>query len=356
MKKLYFLITASLSLLASAQQGAPASPYYNGFNWSLTGTQLRTALATLTQNKHTNNLTYSEVWDALQHTDLDPANTNNVLLIYGWENGTDSNVTNDRSRGKFNNGGNSGQWNREHTFAQALGNPDLGQTGPGADAHHLRACDVQRNNTRGNLKFNSGSGQASGASGGGWYPGDEWRGDVARMMMYMYLRYGSQCLPTLIGMGATTSTDANLPEIFLEWNAEDPVSQYEDNRNTYLGTTSNPYGQGNRNPFIDNPYLATMIWGGPVAQNRWPSLDAADYQWTMSVSVYPNPAHDRINISTDREIDEIQVIAVNGQVIYRVTDPVFNGGTYSIENLPSGFYLLRITDEGQSLVRKVIVN
>lgn len=356
MKKLYALIAVAIASVSFAQDGAPASPYYNGFNWTLTGTALKNALATLTQNKHTNNLSYSEVWDALKHTDLDPTNSSNVLLLYGWENGSDANVTNDRSRNKENNGGSNGQWNREHTFAQALGNPDLGQTGPGADAHHLRACDVQRNGSRGNLKFAAGSGTASGASGGGWYPGDEWKGDVARMIMYMYLHYGTQCLPTFVGLGATASTDANLPQVFLQWNADDPISQYEDNRNTYLGTTANPYGQGNRNPFIDNPYLATVIWGGPVAQNRWPGLSTADFEWASTVSVYPNPAHGHINISSDRDLKEIQVVSVNGQVVLQIQNPAFVDHNYSIDNLPQGFYLLKLSTENQSTVRKVIVN
>ncbi|MBD3581432.1 endonuclease [Flavobacterium selenitireducens] len=355
MRKFYALVATALSSLAFAQQGAPAAPYYNGFNWTLTGTSLRTALATLTINKHTNNLSYSEVWDALQLVDRDPSNTSNVLLVYGWENGADGDDTNDRSRDRFENGGDLGEWNREHTFAQALGNPALGQTGPGADAHHLRASDVQRNNMRGNLKFASGSGIPSGTSGSGWYPGDEWKGDIARMMMYMYLRYGSQCLPTAVGLGATASTDANMPQIFLQWNAEDPVSQYEDNRNSYMDSNG-AFAQRNRNPFIDNPYLATVIWGGPVAQNRWPNLSTVDYAWETSVSVYPNPTHGKINISSEADLEEIEIISVNGQVIMRVQNPVFSDNTFSIDNLPKGFYLMRITSDNKSMVKKVLVN
>ena len=356
MNKFYALIAVALTSVAFAQQGAPAQPYYNGFNWNLTGTALKTALTNITTNKHVNNLSYSEVWSALQQVDRNPANLSNVLLIYGWEDGTDANITNDRSRDRFANGGANGDWNREHTFAQALGDPDLGQNGPGADAHHLRASDVQRNGQRANLKFAAGSGIPSGPSNLGWYPGDEWKGDIARMMMYMYLRYGNQCLPTYVGLGAVAPSDANLPQIFLDWNAEDPVSQYEDNRNTYMGTTSNTYAQGNRNPFIDNPYLATVIWGGPVAQNRWPNLATVDYAWDTTVSVYPNPAHDRINISSERDLNEIEVISVNGQVIMRIQNPVFSDHTYGIDNLPKGFYLLKLSSENQSTVKKVLVN
>lgn len=358
MRKLYSFIAICIFALSFAQQGQPAQPYYNGFNWTLTGTALKNALATLTQNKHTNSLSYSEVWSALQQVDRDPTNLNNVLLLYGWENGSDANLTNDRTRDRFDNGGSNGQWNREHTYAQALGTPDLGQTGPGADAHHLRACDVQRNGMRGNSKFAAGSGAASGNVTGGWYPGDEWKGNVARMVMYMYLHYGTQCLPTAVGTGTTIGTDVNMPQLFLQWNAEDPVSQYEDNRNTYMGTMSNTFAQGNRNPFIDNPYLATVIWGGPTAQNRWPNifLSAEDFVWATTVSVYPNPAHDKFNVSSSQDLESIDVISVNGQVIRHIDKPVFNNEVYTIENLPDGFYLVKLSTANQSLVKKVIVN
>ena len=125
MKKLYTFITLLSLTITIAQNGAPASPYYNGFNWTLNGIALRDALATKITNTHTNYLTYSDVWSALKIVDLDPTNSANVLLVYGWENGTDGDATNDRSRDKDNNGGSNGQWNREHIFAQSLGNPDL---------------------------------------------------------------------------------------------------------------------------------------------------------------------------------------------------------------------------------------
>lgn len=358
MKNFYNLIALFSAAIIFAQAGAPATPYWNGFNFNQTGMALKSALATKIINTHTHNLSYSDVWEALKVADRDPANTNNVLLVYGWENGTDANVTNDRSRSKNDNGGSNGQWNREHTFAQALGNPDLGQSGPGADAHHLRASDVQRNGMRGNLKFITGSGVASTTTGGGWYPGDEWKGDIARMMMYMYLHYGDQCLPTVIGFGTPVATDANMITLFLQWNAEDPVSQYEDNRNTYLGNASNSYGQGNRNPFIDNPYLATLIWGGTPAENRWPSLALPQIDNAFSlVSVYPNPANDhRINIDSEVVLDEIELISINGQLVQKINNPQFQDHTYTIENLPQGFYFLKLVSQQQSVVKKVLVN
>jgi len=108
--------------------------YYNGTDITQTGDNLKSNLSVLIINTHTTNLVYTPgVWDALKQTDLDPTNANNVFLIYGYDD-TDADITNDRTRGKDMNGGNIGDWNREHTFPRSLGNPNLGSTGPGSDA------------------------------------------------------------------------------------------------------------------------------------------------------------------------------------------------------------------------------
>ncbi|GAA3520228.1 hypothetical protein GCM10022393_38040 [Aquimarina addita] len=237
--------------------------YYDDTNLSLSGQSLKNELTTLVTNTQTTILSYTPgVWDALKVADADPANANNVILLYGWEGGSDSDLTNDRSRDKDSNGGSNGDWNREHSFPKSLGNPNLGETGPGSDAHHLRPTDVQRNSSRGSRKFADGSGNSGTTSQGYWYPGDEWKGDVARMMMFMYVRYGSRCLPIDVGVGSSVSTDSDMIDLFLEWNAEDPVSALEIQRNPIIENI-----QGNRNPFIDNPAFATQIWGGPQAED-----------------------------------------------------------------------------------------
>ncbi|MFY0482924.1 endonuclease [Flavobacterium sp. PLA-1-15] len=362
MKKIITLVNLFVVVAGFAQAGAPAAPYYNNFNWNQTGTSLKNALATKISSTHTNKLSYSEIWNASKITDLDPSNTNNVLLLYGWENGTDNDQTNDISRNKNSNGGSNGEWNREHVYAKSLGTPALddgGASDAGEDAHHLRASDVQRNNSRGSLRFGNGSGN-SGTVTGGWYPGDEWKGDVARMMMYMYLRYGDQCLPKNVGAAGlpTVTTDTNMIQLFLQWNADDPVSPYEDARNTYHGSNAT-YAQRNRNPFIDNPYLATVIWGGPVAENRWPNvfLSTEDFVALSNVIVYPNPSNNhRINIQSEVVLDEIQLINVNGQLIQKISKPVAQDNNYSLTDLPQGFYLLRLSSENQSITKKVIVN
>ena len=321
MKKKLLLLSLFLTFVVSAQQ-----EYYNDVDLTAEGITLKENLATKTINSHTNFLNYT--WEASRVTDLDPNNSNDVLLIYGWEDGSDGDVTNDLSRNKNNNGGNQGDWNREHTFANSLANPKLDNSGRNgtsfSDAHNLRASDVQRNGLRGNRLFADGSGN-SGAVGSNWYPGDataggtDWRGDAARVTMYMYLRYGSQCLPRYNASGNTNSIDADMIDLLLDWNAADPVSPYEDARNTYHETTST-YAQGNRNPFIDNPYLATRIWGGTSAEDRWGIYTSNDNEApTVPTNVVlSNITTSSINVSwtaaTDNEAVTKYEIYANGNL------------------------------------------
>ena len=270
-KQILFLSISLYSIFILAQES-----YYDDVNLNLTGISLKEALATKIITTHTNNLSYTPgIWNAVMVTDMNPIDNSEVLLIYGFEDGSDSNSTNDRERNINDNcTSNScvGLWNREHVYPTSLATPDLDQDGtngpPYADAHNLRPCDSQRNSSRGNKKFIAGSGN-SGPTGTGWYPGDEWKGDVARIIMYMYLRYDERTLPSNVGFGSNSDTPDDMIDLFLQWNADDPVSTIEKQRNPYHENTSNSDAQGNRNPFIDNPRLATRIWGGPEAEDIW---------------------------------------------------------------------------------------
>ena len=268
MKKKLLLISLLLTFTANAQEA-----YYNDVDVTAEGIALKENLATKTINAHTNLLVYTPgVWEALKVTDLNPDNSSEVLLIYGFS----ASGTTARSRNKDENGGGQGEWNREHTYPKSLGNPNLGSSGPGSDSHHLRPSDEGYNSQRGNLKFVDGSGD-SGNSSGGWYPGDEWKGDIARMMMYMYIRYGDRCKPNVVGIGSSSATPDDMIDLFLKWNVEDPVSDFERQRNTYHDSQQT-YAQGNRNPFIDNAYLATRIWGGTAAEDSWGIYTSNDNQ------------------------------------------------------------------------------
>lgn len=259
MKKKILLFTLFLTFVVSAQE-----QYYSDVDLTAEGLALKENLATKTISAHTNFLIYTPgVWESSKITDVNPDNNSEVLLIYGFS----ASGTTARTNGINNNGGGQGEWNREHTYPRSLGNPNLGSSGPGSDAHHLRPSDVEYNGQRGSKKFANGTGN-SGSVSGGWYPGDEWKGDVARMMMYMYIRYGDRCTPNGVGIGSTAGTPDDMIDLFLDWNAADPVSDFERQRNTHH-ESNQTYAQGNRNPFIDNAYLATRIWGGTPAEDSW---------------------------------------------------------------------------------------
>ena len=327
--------------------------YYSTINFSQTGDNLKNQLTTLISNTHIINLPYTatgttDVWDALSQTDLDPNNSNNVLLVYGY-NDTDSNVINDRTRGvnsKCHTTSCVGLWNREHVYARSLGTPNLGSELAGSDAHNLRACDSQMNSSRSNRVFDNGTGNASVLSNSNWYPGDEWKGDIARMMMYMYVRYPSQCLATNIGAGSTSfSPNGDMPNLFLEWNNQDPVSQYELNRNNILNTL-----QGNRNPFIDNPYLATKIWNGPSATDTWGLLSIQINNKPLLV-IYPTITNDCIYIvnPTDK-IYSYSIFNTTGQLIK--SDNTKN--EIDLSQIAKGMYFVNLSNDGQSNHFKII--
>jgi endonuclease I len=346
MKTVQLLFCLSITSILLAQQS-----YYNNVNLTLTGEALYNELQDKIDINNTT-FTYGDVRDTMLETDEDPDNSQNVLLVYGYSN---SSCVTERTRNKQEFGGNSCNFNREHVFSRSNADPEMGGTsniftGIVADPHNLRSSDVQMNGNRGNKKFAAGSG-TSGDVNGNWYPGDEWKGDVARMMMYMYTRYGDRCLPSLNGTGALQSGN-NMLQVYLQWNVEDPVdTTFEDQRNNYLETA-----YGNRNPFIDNPYLATIIWGGAPAEDRWGTLSVGNNNG-QGFTIYPNPATDTIAISsTDSQASySVVIYSISGKKIKEVPSiKVYE--SMDISTLTSGIYILTIeSSEKVRTTQKLVV-
>jgi len=198
-------------------------------------------------------LTYDQVWNALKVTDQDPANTNNVILLYSG-----------RSQSKSTNGGNPDDWNREHVWAKSHG--DFGTaTGPGTDIHHLRPEDVSVNGVRGNKDFDNGGSAVAEAPGSrtdadSWEPRAAVKGDVARMVFYMAVRYeGGDGFPNLEMNNSVNNGTApylGRMSVLLAWHAQDPPDTFERRRNQVIYDQF----QHNRNPFVDHPEWATAIW------------------------------------------------------------------------------------------------
>ncbi|PXY36360.1 endonuclease I family protein [Prauserella flavalba] len=248
-------LAGTLSLLAlSGTVLAPSATaqddYYSGTE-GLTGDALKTKLHEIISESE--QLTYDQVWEGLQATDQDPANPDNVILLYSGE-----------SRAKDANGGDVGDWNREHVWAKSHG--DFGTApGPGTDLHHLRPTDVQVNSTRDSKDFDNGGSEVDGAPGNytdddSFEPRDEVKGDVARMILYMAVRYegtdGFADLEPNDQVGNGSAPYLGRISVLLEWHASDPPDAVEQNRNTVIYERF----QHNRNPFIDHPEWAGEIW------------------------------------------------------------------------------------------------
>ncbi|MFA7417539.1 MAG: endonuclease [Acholeplasma sp.] len=219
----HVLETKTFSLII---QGS--SNVYTGYYESLTGktgVQIQIELT-----KIISNYTYRS-YDAARYilniSDRDPNNSNNVILVYNrasvsgqWDGGT--------------------TWNREHTWPQSF----LGTSHEKADLHNLKPADNGINSARSNYSFRDSVDSNYGLVPGGWFPGDEDKGDIARILFYMVTRYPHLNLGT---MGITSE--------LVNWHIEDPVDDFERNRNEVIYSE-----QDNRNPFIDHPELVHVLW------------------------------------------------------------------------------------------------
>lgn len=200
---------------------------------------------------------YDTIWTILKETDECPTNAAQVQLVY-MQIGRDEN----------NNGGSLGQWNREHVWPQSHGFPDALSTAvpPSVDAHNLRPSDVAVNALRGEKDFDVGGASIEGTpptcltTGSTFEPPDAAKGDVARAMFYMDVRYaGDQDgEPDLQLVDAVDTSGTQLGKLttLIRWHFQDPPDDFEKRRNNLIYTN----WQRNRNPFVDHPEWVMKVW------------------------------------------------------------------------------------------------
>lgn len=227
--------------------------------------QLLTTLRQLMTTTHRYKSTYNDCRDRAALTDS-VDESGNISLLY-----TSVLVT------RLDFGGDDGTWNREHVWPKSLGG--FKNDGAGADLHHIRSSDATVNARRDNLKYGNvengnpvtGSalvgGMVSGYSRGDYFePLDNAKGDVARICLYVYARYGGE-----LSMCSSITNVFQSVDVLLEWCELDPVDEWEMSRNDVVEGI-----QGNRNVFIDYPEYAWLLFGKEIPDDMaTPSGEAA---------------------------------------------------------------------------------
>ena len=286
----------------------------------------------------------TDTWDILKVADADPNNTNNVILIY--------------TRESVNGPQEYDGWNREHVWAKSRG--DFGTSRPmGTDVHNLRASNINVNSTRSNYSFDDCTTNSCNQIYGNSYsnsalvfePRDEDKGDVARIIFYMVVRYegdsGEEDLEMTEGI---LSTSSKLPlhgvrSTLLQWHELDPVDDFERNRNDVIYSY-----QGNRNPFIDHPELVDYIWGDQQ-QAAWnSSLSNPTLQTDFELFIANPVQTSYVNIPPNINASSIALYNLQGKQMNRLP------GSAERIKMPatSGIYFLQFVFD-QSVVNKRIV-
>ena len=304
----------------------------------------------------------TDTWDILQQSDQDPNENNNMILVYtgrsqekGYRDGSGN-----YSQYENGNGTQSNSWNREHIWPKSHGFPDEDDNAY-TDVHNLKPCDRSVNSSRGTKDFDFGGNQHSEASdcltdSDSWEPPDYVKGDIARILFYMVVRYdpgvdheNNTFDLELVDYTTPNNTEPILGKLssLLDWHLSDPVDDFEINRNQII------FGfQENRNPFIDHPNLVNYLWGDNVGLVWNENLTVPENEIVKTI-IYPNPSSGIINFSSDMEDEIIEIFNLNGQnILNKIID-----SSNSVElDLPSGIYFLRSNTKSGIYNSKLIIN
>jgi endonuclease I len=232
-------------------------------------------------------------------------------------------------------------YNREHSFPKSWFNDASPMI---SDLFHIYPTDGYVNNRRANYPFGEiknatwvskngskvGTSSWSGYTGIVFEPVDEYKGDFARTFFYMATRYfGEDSGWPGSDMVTGAEPKAWARDMLLAWHRRDTVSTKEINRNNEVFKL-----QKNRNPFIDNPVFAEKIWGilSGIYTQKNPEIHPV---------IFPNPAHEYLNLNSDNKTMDIKIFNLTGVLMYHSkTDQ--GEARIGISNFLPGFYLIRI--------------
>tara|TARA_B100001109_G_scaffold47531_1_gene38358 strand:- start:50 stop:1180 length:1131 start_codon:yes stop_codon:yes gene_type:complete len=376
MKRIFvFVFLFPLCFFSQSNFGPPSNPtygvvqtnipqgYYDQAN-NLSSDELKEALHQIISNHvvfpYTSNST--DTWDILQESDQDPNENNNMILVYtgrsqekGYRDGSGNYSQYENGNGNQNN-----SWNREHIWPKSHGFPDDNDNAY-TDVHNLKPCDRSVNSSRGTKDFDFGGNQHSEASdcltdSDSWEPPDYVKGDIARILFYMVVRYdpgvdheNNTFDLELVDYTTPNNTEPILGKLssLLDWHLSDPVDDFEINRNEII------FGfQENRNPFIDHPNLVNYLWGDNIGLVWNENLTVPENEILKTI-IYPNPSSGIINFSSDMQDEIIEIFNLNGQnILNKIID-----SSNSVElDLPSGIYFIRCNTKSGNYNSKLIIN
>ena len=331
--------------------------YYSSLE-GLSGNALKQELQNIIANPAVVRLhSYADIWEILRSSDRNPQNNNQVWCMYI-----------EAPMAKLDQQNSSsivGKWNREHIFPQSRGGFSVAQvdiadginvwfptnatnTVDGvSDAHHIRAENGQENSSRNNKNF--GTVNSSTVYAGPIGTQGSWRGDVARALFYMAVRFESLNVvngdPVELSSGNPSYQIGDLTTL-LTWNVADPRDDFEMNRNNYIYTW-----QMNRNPFIDHPNLADYIFGANFGQ-PWSATLSSHTPIKNKVTVYPNPASDYLIISGLEGTSKVEIYTITGQLVQTES---FVTQTRIKLNLNAGVYFIKLINDVEIIKKKIIV-
>ena len=330
-------------------QSTQVDGYYDSLD-GLADQDLRQALQNIIANPATVRAhTYADVIDILKEADQNPENSNEVWLVYSEEG---------RSKLDLQTGSdNSGKWNREHTFPRSRGGffdieedeiadgIDVFWTSKAdslrhgnSDAYALRAADASENSSRGNQHYGEYNGPSATLG--------SFKGDVARSVLYMEIRYNElQIVNGFPALVSPATGDLGDLATLLDWHRNDPPDDFEMNRNNVIYNW-----QKNRNPFIDQPLLVEYIWGAKLGETWFQSLSVNDNE-LFGMSLHPNPTSGRLYISGKNSPVALEVYSIEGKLLKQYTSVT----DYIDLDLVPGLYLLKLLNDQRSRIKKIII-
>ncbi len=334
-------VTPTIGIVQSSQP----SDYYDSLD-GLADIALRQALQDIIADPNTVRAqTYADVIDILKEADQNPENSNQVWLLYTEEGRAKLDLQTGSS--------NTGKWNREHTYPRSRGgffDIEEDEIADGidvfwttkadslrhgnSDAHALRAADAAENSARGNQHY----GQYVGPNG----TLGSFRGDVARSVLYMEIRYNG--LEVVNGFPNTTGQLGDLATL-LDWHRNDPPDDFEMNRNNIVYNW-----QFNRNPFIDYPLLVEYIWGTNVG-DIWDQSLSVDENKISDINVFPNPSKGRLYINGLEVNAKAEIYSVEGKLLNSF-DSI---ESYIDLDLASGVYLLKLFSDDGLVTKRIMI-